>query len=78
MPFPKEIWDVLEVTHKCTDEVKRAKKNTLIQEYKMFRMNTTESIYDVNKRFTHIVNHLIALGKTFDKKELNIKNIEEY
>ncbi|XP_027903654.1 uncharacterized protein LOC114163549 [Vigna unguiculata] len=69
----KEIWDVLEVTHEGTDEVKRARKNTLIQEYEMFRMKTGESICDVQKRFTHIVNHLLALGKIFDKKELNIK-----
>jgi len=27
----------------------------------------------VQKRFTHIVNHLIGLGKQFDKDELNIK-----
>ena len=27
---------------------------------------------DVQKRFTHIVNHLISLGKEFDKEELNI------
>ena len=32
-----------------------------------------ENICDVQKRFTHIVNHLLALGKTFDKEELNIK-----
>jgi len=69
----KEMWDVLEVTHEGTNEVKRARKNTLIQEYEMFRMKTGESICDVQKRFTHIVNHLLALGKTFDKEELNIK-----
>ena len=34
----KEMWDVLEVTHEGTDEVKRARKNTLIQEYEMFTM----------------------------------------
>ena len=28
---------------------------------------------DVQKRFTHIVNHLTGLGKEFDKVELNIK-----
>ena len=28
---------------------------------------------EVQKRFTHIVNHLIGLGKVFDKEELNIK-----
>jgi len=39
----------------------------------MFRMKVGESICDVHKRFTHIVNHLLALSKTFDKEELNIK-----
>jgi len=69
----KEMWDVLEVTHEGTNEVKRARKNTLIQEYEMFRMKSGESICDVQKRFTHIVNYLLALGMTFDKEELNIK-----
>lgn len=27
----------------------------------------------MHKRFTHIINHLLALGKTFDKEELNIE-----
>ena len=36
-------------------------------------MKAGESICDVQKIFTHIVNHLLALGKTFDKEELNIK-----
>ena len=36
-------------------------------------MKAEETIYDVQKRFTHIVNHLIALGKVFEKEELNIK-----
>jgi len=61
------------VTHEGTDDVKRARKNSLVQEYEMFRMQQGETIYDVQKRFTHIVNHLIGLGKTFDIDELNIK-----
>ena len=36
-------------------------------------MKQGESIADVQKRFTHIVNHLLGLGKEFDKEELNIK-----
>jgi len=39
----------------------------------MFRMHKGESIAEVEKRFIHIINHLISLGKTFDKEELNIK-----
>jgi len=39
----------------------------------MFRMLKGESIAEVQTRFTHIINHLMSLGKTFDKEELNIK-----
>jgi len=69
----KEMWDVLEVTHEGTSEVKRARKHALIQEYELFKMQKGESIAEVQKRFTHIVNHLMGLGKEFDKEELNIK-----
>jgi len=48
-------------------------KHTLNQEYEMFRMLKGESIAEVQKRFTHIVNHLMSFGKIFDKEELNIK-----
>jgi len=34
-------------------------------------MQQGESIAHVQKRFTHVVNHLIGLGKEFDKDELN-------
>ena len=53
--------------------MKRARKHALIQEYDMFRMLKGEIIVDVQKRFTHIVNHLISLGKIFKREELNIK-----
>jgi len=69
----KEMWDVLEVTHKGTNEVKRARKHALIQEYELFKMQKGESIVEFQKRFTHIFNHLMGLRKEFDKEELNIK-----
>ena len=69
----KEMWEVLEVTHEGTENVKRSRKHSLIQEYEIFRIQPEESIADVQKRFTHIMNHLTKLGKVFDKKELNIK-----
>ncbi|XP_068504427.1 uncharacterized protein [Phaseolus vulgaris] len=68
----KEMWEILEVTHEGLDDVKGARKHSLIQEYELFRMQPEESIADVQKRFTHIVNHLTELGKVFDKEELNI------
>jgi len=56
--------------------VKRARKHALIQEYESFKMQQGESIEEVQKRFTYIVNHLIGLEKDFDKEELNIKVIK--
>ena len=67
------MWDTLEVTHEGTNEVKRARKHALIQEYEMFRMLKGETIFEVQKRFTYIINHLMSLDKTFNKEELNIK-----
>jgi len=69
----KEMWEVLEVTHEGTNDVKRVRKHALIQEYELFKMKQRESIVDVQKKFTHTVNHLMGLGKEFDKEELNIK-----
>jgi len=67
------MWDTLEVTHEGTNEVKKARKHTLIREYEMFRMLNGETIAEVQKRFTHIINHLMSLDKTFEEEELNIK-----
>jgi len=67
------MWDILEVTHEGTNDVKRVRKHALIQECELFRMEKGESICDVQKRFSNIVNHLMSLGKKFDQEELNIK-----
>jgi len=42
----------------------------LTYEYELFRMKTNENIQDMQKRFTHIVNHLVSLGKTFPNEDL--------
>ena len=44
--------------------------NTLTHEYELFRMNTNENIQSMQKIFTHIVNHLASLGKTFPNEDL--------
>ncbi|XP_050902203.1 uncharacterized protein LOC127112050 [Lathyrus oleraceus] len=69
----KEIWDTLVETHEGTTKVKRSILNTLSQEYEMFRMQPGESIVALQKRFVHLTNHLIALGKTFTNDDLNLK-----
>lgn len=69
----KEMWETLETTHEGTDEVKRSRLNTLSQEYELFRMLPGEKIQDLQKRFTHLTNHLIALGKDLSTNDLNLK-----
>lgn len=66
----KYMWDTLQVTHEGTTNVKRSRINTLTHEYELFRMNPNETIQDMQKRFTHIVNHLASLGKTFPNEDL--------
>lgn len=39
----------------------------------MFRMLPGETILDLRKRFTHLTNHLMTIGKTFTNDELNLK-----
>lgn len=57
------MWDTLQVMHEGTLEVKRVKMNTLTHEYDLFIMKHEENIQDMQKRLSHIVNHLRALGK---------------
>ena len=45
----QEMWDILEVTHEHTNDVKRARKHALIQEYELFRMQR-ENQYVMCKR----------------------------
>lgn len=54
-------------------KVKRSKLNTISQEYNMFRMQPGEIILDLQKRFSHLSNNLMALGKKFTNDDLNIK-----
>nr|KYP60843.1 hypothetical protein KK1_023257 [Cajanus cajan] len=49
---------------------------TLIREYELLRMNHGESISDFKKRFTHMINHLVDLGRKFEEEELNLKVLQ--
>ena len=64
------MWDTSQLTHEGTTDVKRSRINTLTHEYELFRMNPNETIQDMQKRFTHIVNHLASLGKIFPNEDL--------
>nr|KYP31988.1 hypothetical protein KK1_047440 [Cajanus cajan] len=72
----KEMWETLQVTHEGTSDVKRSRKHTLIREYELLRMNNGESISDFEKRFTHLIYHLVDLGRKFEEEELNLKVLQ--
>jgi len=69
------MWDMLRVTHEETNDVKMLRNHALIQEYELFRMKPRESIIEVQRRFTHITNHLIYLKKDFDKKRVEHQSL---
>ena len=60
----KEMWDTLQVTHMKAQLMLRD------MQYELFRMNQNETIQDMQKRFTHIVNHLASLEKIFPNEDL--------
>lgn len=47
----KEMWDLIQVTHEGTLEVRRARKNSFIQEYETFQMQEGETTEDFQKRY---------------------------
>ena len=59
----KQIWDLLEITHEGTSEVKRSKIDLLMSKYERFEMMPKETIQDMLTRFTNITNELVSLGK---------------
>ncbi|XP_021747140.1 uncharacterized protein LOC110712989 [Chenopodium quinoa] len=59
----KEIWDLLQVTHEGTNEVKRSKIDLLMSKYERFEMQSKETIQEMLTRFTNIINELVSLGK---------------
>ncbi|XP_050875701.1 uncharacterized protein LOC127079349 [Lathyrus oleraceus] len=59
----KAMWDALEVAHEGTNEIQQARVNTLNQEFELFRMKYNETIDDMQKRFTYLINRLNAICK---------------
>ncbi|GKV19708.1 hypothetical protein SLEP1_g29933 [Rubroshorea leprosula] len=66
----KEMWDMLEVTHEGTSQVKESKINRVIYMYELFKMKPKESIQDMYTRLNDIVTNLKALGKVYPSQEV--------
>ena len=70
----KEIWDRLDVTHEGTNQVKESKSNILVHNYELFKIKSDESIIEMFKRFTDIINSLKYLEKVYLNNE-QVRNI---
>jgi len=67
------IWDTLQVTHKGKNEVRQSYKNTLTQEYELFGIKHGETVTNIQKRSSRIVNKLVGLGKILSNVEMLTK-----
>ncbi|RVX08173.1 hypothetical protein CK203_017679 [Vitis vinifera] len=74
----KEIWKLLEITHKRTNQVKESKINLLVHNYELFSMKENEIIVEMITRFTDTVNGLEALGKTYKESEKVMKILRSF
>ena len=54
----KWMWELLQVTHKWTGEVKRFKIDVLMHTYELFQMKPKEPVQDMLTRFSNIINEL--------------------
>ncbi|XP_012844683.1 PREDICTED: uncharacterized protein LOC105964724 [Erythranthe guttata] len=65
----KDMWEMLQVTHEGTSQVKEQRINILVHQYEMFNMEQEESISQMYGRFMEIINPLTALGKIYSQSE---------
>ena len=66
----QDIWNLLEITHIGTSQVKETKINMLVTKYENFFMKENEAIVDMITRFTDIINGLKALDRKLTNDEL--------
>ncbi|XP_016168788.1 uncharacterized protein LOC107611366 [Arachis ipaensis] len=66
----KEIWQKLQVTHEGTNQIRETRIDMLMKDYELFFMKEKESIDEMFKRSSIIINRLDAMGKPFTEKEL--------
>ena len=65
----KEIWEMLEVTHEGTTQVKETKVNMLLHDYELFTMRKDESINNMLDRFAEITNGLASFGRPISSSD---------
>ena len=66
----KKIWDMLEVTHEGTNQVKESKINMLVHKYELFKMEHDELTTEIFTHFMDIINGLKSPDKSYSNSDL--------
>jgi hypothetical protein len=66
----KEAWDALKTRHLSVDRVRKAKAQTLRQEFNVITFNEGESIDDFSCRLTKITDQLAILGDVYEEETI--------
>ncbi|MBE2321390.1 retrotransposon gag domain-containing protein, partial [Solirubrobacter sp. CPCC 204708] len=64
----KEAWDVLQVTHEGTRQVRKSRVQMLTSSFELLRMEENESFSDFYAKLNDIVNTSFNLGETISNK----------
>ena len=65
------MWNKLVISYEGTKDIKESRMDTLIQEYENFKLLESETIIDMETRFTRIIDELAQLGKAYSTNEKN-------
>ncbi|XP_070048742.1 uncharacterized protein [Nicotiana tomentosiformis] len=65
----KKIWDILQVAHEGTTQVKISRGTLLYSQYENFAMKDGETIREMYTRFTTLINELKSLGRIIPEEE---------
>lgn len=66
----KKVWTILQTTHKGISQVKESNIELLFREYELFEIKSRETMINMCKWFSKLVNYLKGLEKRFETIEL--------
>ena len=66
----KEVWEALKTWHIGVDRVRKAKAQTLRQEFDTITFKEGESVDDFACRITKITDQLSVLGEVYEEEEI--------
>ncbi|KAL3812988.1 hypothetical protein ACJIZ3_014256 [Penstemon smallii] len=69
----KEMWDKVRDMSEGNDAIKEHQLSVALEKLDNFKMKSTETIDQMDTRFTRTLNEVLKLGKTFTDKEITVR-----